>query len=232
MRAVLLAVRFRVGAMDLLGHFWFLPVLFFISVLFYLLLKGIHYFSLRKEMVIIGGGIFTILSIVAKWQSFPNPYDVLRVCYYMGFYALGWYVAQNDFFSIRMPKYGLVVSFVILVLFACSSKSKCNPLIEIIVAIVGIIFVWGFCQEAIRTKKNISLLSYIGKHTMSIYVWHVFCFKCLELLLFHLGLITHMTIGWHGSYPVHSFGWVLLFALVGVLLPIELCNIKNKIIGK
>lgn len=56
LQAIFLACRFRVGAMDLLGHFWFLPVLFFISVLVFLSVKLVERYSLSSAYVLIGGG--------------------------------------------------------------------------------------------------------------------------------------------------------------------------------
>lgn len=65
--AILLACRFRVGAMDLLGHFWFLPVLFFISFLFFVSLRITHKYSLQNEFVLLGGGdIYSIGNFAQK----------------------------------------------------------------------------------------------------------------------------------------------------------------------
>ena len=42
--------------MDLLGHFWFLPVLFFISIIFYGMLRLTKTCPCRKFMLVCGGG--------------------------------------------------------------------------------------------------------------------------------------------------------------------------------
>ena len=55
-KALCLILRFRVGAMDLLGHFWFLPVLFFISIFFYGMLRLTKANPHKKVIVISGGG--------------------------------------------------------------------------------------------------------------------------------------------------------------------------------
>lgn len=231
LRAILLACRFRVGAMDLLGHFWFLPVLFFISVLFFGLLRMAHRGSFRNEFVLFGGAVFTLLAIVGKWKSMPNPYDIQRVFYYMGFYALGWYVAQKPITASWVRIYSAVVSFALLVLFSCSCKAmQWNPLAGVLAAVIGIVFSWSFCQEMRKNETISAFLSYIGKHTMPIFVWHVFCFKCLELLLAHWGVIGNLTVGWDGSYATNPFCLVLLYTSVGILLPIGFCKLKNKIV--
>ena len=233
LKAVLLVCRFRVGAMDLLAQFWFLPVLFFISVLFFGLLRLVRRYRLRNELALFGGGIFTLLGILGNLLLMPNPYDIQRVFYYMGYYALGWYVAQTNLPARRIPCCFTVVSFILLVWSVGSPHAILwNPLAGILKAVLGIFFSWGFCQEVKRHGSATAFLSYVGKHTMPIFVWHVFCFKCLELLLARNGLIENMSVGWNGGYATNTFVLVFLYTLAGVLLPVGFCEIKYKLFGK
>lgn len=55
LQALSLVIRFRVGAIDLLGQFWFLPVLFFISIIAFILIRAMNLYSLKSECLIIGG---------------------------------------------------------------------------------------------------------------------------------------------------------------------------------
>lgn len=56
LQALFLAARFRVGAIDLLGQFWFLPVLFFVGVIAYACVRITEKYLDGKWPYLISGG--------------------------------------------------------------------------------------------------------------------------------------------------------------------------------
>lgn len=229
-KALCLVLRFRVGAMDLLGHFWFLPVLFFISIIFYGMLRLTKTCPCRKFILVCGGAIFTCAGVLMIVFHLPNPYDLHRVCYYMGFYMLGWLIAQQGVTIIK-SHYGLGLSLLLLmVVFSCVNNTvKFYPLLAIFMAVVGIGFSWLFMEiiQKIRFCKRI--LEFIGQHTMTIFIWHVLAFKMIEYGLSIISPKETMTLGWGGSYATHSLPLIMIYTLGGILLPLGIVQIKNKI---
>lgn len=160
----------------------------------------------------------------------PNPYDIRRILFYNGFFALGWYVANTGLSKSRIPWYTTAILFVSLTSYAIyNDPSRQYSLLGIVAAVVGVMFSWGLCQEVKRWQRLAFVLSYIGKQTMAIYVWHVFCFKCFEMVLAQLGVIPQMTVGWHGSFRSTMLGGIA-YTLVGVLVPVSFGWVKDKVI--
>ena len=232
-KALSLVLRFRVGAMDLLGHFWFLPVLFFISIFFYGMLRLTKTNPHGKMMVVSGGAIFTCMGVLMRVLHLPNPYDIHRVCYYMGFYMLGWLIAQHGLPKIKtLQDYclGLLLLF-IMILYSCDQGAvEFNPILGIFMALVGIAFSWILMvifQKMIFAK---SFFVFIGQHTMAIFIWHVLAFKLIEYALSIIFPEMIMTLGWSGSYALHPLPLIMLYTVGGVLLPLVIIQIKTKFI--
>lgn len=228
-KALCLVFRFRVGAMDLLGHFWFLPVLFFISILFYGMLRLTKTCSCRKLILASGGAIFTGAGVVMSASHLPNPYDLHRVCYYMGFYILGWLIAQQGVTTNKSHQ-GLGLSLLLLmVVYSCSNNTVMqNPLLGIFMSVVGIAFSWLFMEVIQKIRFGKDILEFIGQHTMTIFIWHVLAFKMIEYGLSIISQKETMTLGWDGSYATHSLPLIMIYTLGGVLLPLGIAQIKNK----
>ena len=187
--------------------------------------------SLPKVYAGLWGAIFTCVGVLMIAFHLPNPYDLHRVCYYMGFYMLGWLIAQQGVTRIK-SHYGLGFSLLLLmVVFSCANNTvKFYPLLAIFMAVVGIGFSWLFMEVIQKIRFCKRILEFIGQHTMTIFIWHVLAFKMIEYGLSIISPKETMTLGWGGSYATHSLPLIMIYTLGGILLPLGIVQIKNKIL--
>lgn len=229
--ALFLAARFRVGAIDLLGQFWFLPVLFFVGIIAFVGVRITEkYFHSNYVCLISGGAIFSILGGVGMRNHWYAPYDMYGVLYFLFYYIAGWYCHHVN--PIRIGKANrYILPCVVLLTLYCFYKENIEDwvVLKILAACIGIVlvFVVSKCLEKVTFLSK--TLQYIGSHTMSIYVWHVFLFKLLELSMSYWVKGRSMTEGWNGCYASQAWYWVCCYSLVGVLVPILLVKLLNVI---
>lgn len=91
-----------------------------------------------------------------------------------------------------------------------------------LVAISGI-FITIFVSAKIDGRPA-KLLGYIGKHTLSIFIFHTIVMKITELALFLIGL-TVFHKGWAGVNPVSIYWW--LYSIMGVFVPLIFVSLKK-----
>lgn len=82
---------------------------------------------------------------------------------------------------------------------------------------LGIATTIGLAALLAKAKCLRAYASYIGRHTMVIFTWHVFVFKIVEYALSRIGALT-MTLGWNGSFNENTYWW--LYSLCGVIVPL------------
>lgn len=223
LKSLELILRFRTATVDLLGQFWFMPVLF----------AG-HAFTLMITQIIRNKYVMGLTALVLYLigytlflNGYKEPYDFSRVMYLSAFYMIGYiaYPFMKVWLSVDVIKY--FVGFLFFALICFYNQTLNIAPLSFIVALAGIV---NSFQVAIiitnfmgRGKK---CLLFIGKHTMSIYVYHCLIIKVIEYLLSMCGLM-EFTKGWHGCASVTSFWW--LYTLMGVAVPTVLILGKQKV---
>lgn len=150
--------------------------------------------------------------------------------YIESFYMLGWLIAQQGVTIIKSHQ-GLGFSLLMLMVgYSCANNTvKFYPLLGIFMAVVGIAFSWLFMEVIQKIKCGKRFLEFIGQHTMTIFIWHVLAFKMVEYGLSIISPKETMTLGWGGSYATHSLPLIMIYTLGGILLPLGIVQIKNKI---
>lgn len=224
--ALFLSFRFRVGAIDLLGQFWFLPVLFFVTLLVYSCVKIFNQLIKREySYLLLGGAVLSIIGGIGMKCHWYAPYDLYGVLYFSFYYLIGWCFHQF-LDKVNKMKILFIPSFVIL-LFYSYFKNEMGDLIslKIVIAILGIVMTIIISNYLSHIPLCAKILQYVGSHTMPIYVWHVFIFKVLEFIISHLWDKHPMSEGWSGCYGSQSWYLVLSYSIVGVCIPILFHNI-------
>lgn len=166
------------------------------------------------------GGFLSLIASIAIKEKWYIPYDLWSILYNLLFYIVGWYSQSVKKLDSEKLK-SLVLPFLVLVLIYCLFQQYIANfvIVKISVAFLGIYFIQGLSWYVIKMPVLCKALSYIGSHTMTIYIWHVSAFKIVEKMLSGLFNIK-MTIGWHGCYEMQSFYWVIFYSLIGVMVPL------------
>ena len=121
--ALFLSFRFRVGAIDLLGQFWFLPVLFFVTLLVYSCVKIFNQLIKREySYLLLGGAVLSIIGGIGMKCHWYAPYDLYGVLYFSFYYLIGWCFHQF-LDKVNKMKILLIPSFVILLFYSGSMYS-------------------------------------------------------------------------------------------------------------
>lgn len=82
--------------------------------------------------------------------------------------------------------------------------------------------------QIVKTKCMNDWLSYIGKHTMSIYVFHTIAIKCSEWVIAKNGII-EFSKGWPGRAPIDGLWW--FYTVIGIVVPIAFVWMKSRILN-
>ena len=217
-----LVLRFRTATSDMLGQFWFLPALFFSHAL----CLTIHTFSsnLSKYIQIL---IFTsiyFVGITCFINGIKEPYDFSRIMYLSFFYAMGYYSYKYMKYIYLHWQFPLLSIILLQTFCPYSYFVFSNAILYLLFALMGIVMTAWLSNHI--GQKLTSILSFIGKHTMSVFVWHVLIIKIIQMGLAHLGYVKYYS-GWHGSMEANSYWWI--YTLVGVFIPISITVLVKKL---
>ncbi len=185
------------------AHFWFLYILFFMAVLTTVLEKVVRRYSLLLQYLIC---FFFVI--------FPIPlagFSVFYIYFVVGF-------CLSDFFLKWTPKVNakqVCLGFSILLLyeFLLLSNLEYSYKLQYILAPAGIFSVFllsHYLNNNISKTKGNSLLvrylSFLGTHSLVIYLSHVLVYKALFVVLGSVGIGNKLTLLFSGS-------------LIGFILP-------------
>lgn len=221
LKSVELILRFRTATVDVIAQFGFLPVLFWSHDL----CLFITVFVKELRYLLITTVLFFLVGYTLFIQGYKEPYDFSRIMFLGAFYMLGYsfYHKKDLFLSRKWLFVILAMPFLLSATFPNLVFS--SPMLYIIVAIAGIAISYKGAVLLLMINKW-KLIAYIGKNTMSIYIFHCLIMKMTEYLLSVLGLLD-FTQGWNGNMPLSNYWWV--YSLMGVALPIFCCYVKSLI---
>lgn len=217
-------------AEPILAPLWFLKSLFIgnISVLFvFFVTSRLKLEENIQRMLRLVIFIFALLVgfIIKKFEG-HFFYDLHRELITMFLVYLGFMLAKCQK-SFLLPNFMLlIVCFLVLCVcsqfftFEFAAAIIVNPIIMIMISILGFYMIYTFSSYIQRIKILSSVLIYVGKHTMPILILHLFAFKMLSLILDgNWGL---HTMDGHFIKYVGDYWWSwILFSLVGVAFPIS-----------
>lgn len=233
------------GESQLGGATWFLRVLFGITILYAIInyiLKTIAKFN--EEQV---GILNIIISVMTIWVAYNWMKDDVHlflqfetVVSVYSVYCIGYYLR---ILSERHTQKSIIQNLILallmfIILYYCDNRCKfngwnsnvnifSNPFMYLTSSAAGILCVLS-ASSIISKLKHTSLLTYIGRHTMSVIFWHFLSFKAVTLIEC---LLLKQPMYRIASFPVmvSENGWWILYTLVGVMLPMVISYIYESL---
>lgn len=216
---IIIILRFRTPTVDLLGQFWFLPVLFFVHAISLLFIK-----ERNKYIFIFALGTYFIGKYCNN-NGINEPYDFSRILYYLGFYLFGFILYPHRNLYVKNKKFIALFCIVLLLLFSTIPKDVfASEIYYLIVAFCGI-FLTLIVSNILSTNRISDMFCYIGKHTLDIFIFHTLVMKILEKCISNFGFM-QSTLGWHGVMPENKLWW--LFSIFGILMPLIVAFIYKR----
>lgn len=221
---------FMAGHTEMGGAFWFLRVLFYISIAYVIadfILKKL--FKKEQTVLILQGVVSAVLLTIGYFMSIKNiktfSIDLLCSCYCL--YYLGHLVSKIKVENMKLIFTALefiVCAALLYVLglfgsISIGNNDYVNPLYLLTASILG----WFMLLSLSRLIKKISFLSnglaVIGKNSIYIVIFHFLAFKLVSLLIVLVKGYPKQVIA---AFPVvTSQGWWWIFyAIVGTALPV------------
>ncbi len=225
---------------QLLGGFWFLPCLFFTTVLF-LLFNIFSAGSKQKHPLIllcISSFVFGILlfkfDINIPYLPYKiNLYLITTFLFYIGFL----YRKYENLIPMRLSLF--IISLVILSIINILNLTKIDSIYSVVGSFTKSIFYLIFTpllgtyiiiylSKKIANYKISLLFEYIGKNTISILALHFLCFKLVSLLIAAIYNLDYASIA---NFPVipNKESWFILYSISGLMIPIALQFFLDKL---
>jgi fucose 4-O-acetylase-like acetyltransferase len=159
---------------------WFLPCLFFISVIYDLMKKFLH----NQVVFIITIILFSILGLLCDRFDWNLPYSLDATAIMLPFYFMGNYVKDRKLSIYMLPVFfilGYICYYYNLKLSGgivdTSNGIMGNYFLFYVGALMSIFFILNLCYKL----KSIYLLNYLGKKSLIIMVYHL---MILQLLIY------------------------------------------------
>lgn len=223
-------VVFLIANEELLGGYWFLHELFWGSFLFYFLMR-----TTRNVYVVMG--ITLCMTLLMSYFDFRLSYFIAwRTAFGTFFIALGHAYRRLGMEIHKQWKFiipALLVTFSAS-LFFTTTMPECTTMQVFPYALLGFLgtlMLLGLSEKIATMAGRIrTFLVYTGEHTLEILTWHMLCFKLVTLIFI---LCFSLPIARLESYPVIGLfakqGWFLLYATVGVGIPLLGCRLLDAI---
>lgn len=222
------------GNEQLLGGYWFLHTMFFASFIFYGLLK--------LKMPVVGGIVALLLSTLMYFRGIPviNIYcgakEFLAVACMIAGYLYKSYSIEK--FADKHSAYVILACASLLILGSVYWKGEMldmewtHTIPYFISAIAGSIIVMKFSRLlAEKTRWLSNFISNIGNKTLQILTWHFLCFKLVSLIIIaYYGLPVEQLAEFPVINPYNVQGWWVLYAVVGVAVPVIATTYTDKLL--
>ena len=218
---------------------WFILALLIIQIVFIVMYKCIKKINENIHVHLL---IFFVIGIIgtyiAKYVEFTNRPLILiliRTCFGLFFYYLGFYYKQNESRNI-FSSAGLLTALIIQVIvlknfinipyYVVEGKFDGHVILPYVTSVTGI-YVYLFLSKALsKFLKDNDILYKIGDNTLSIMINHIFVFFIVNYVIIKL---KHGGIDQLGnvffSYKLGSY-W-LMYDILGVLVPVYLARFFN-----
>ncbi len=213
----------RRGDLDFNAVLWFLPTLFCVELIYYLIKKLLKNYFFIVPFVICIAFAFHCFFNNSKWL-----WGLDNAGYYVLYFALG------DIFSRFLTEKKVMnilcgVSSIILVIVFCNVSYWTNIVatteelhvtvrssIDIVLAIIGILGIVGIAKGL----SNNMILSNIGRYSLPIMVYHVFIIEGIAYLF--------MAFGWTVNQASFSYCVFVTILSISLICIFKKLSIKNE----
>lgn len=223
---------------QLFGATWFLATLFQVTLIYRLtdyFLKGNKY----KSYILLV--LFSLAGIVGFVITLPLTLS--RTLILSMFFAIGAF-AKNKGISFSISKSKMITSISFTVLFfvigyfndaKMSANEYSNPVLFVIGATISsyALIYFSRCLEEnknIILSKLVAILSFIGRNSLDIVIWHFVAFRIvivIQLILNGIELSLNNVFEYYPYYD-NSNGWWIVYFIVGISIPLLICYLLRK----
>jgi len=237
------------GSVPFYGATWFLRVLFLTSIIYVILdyltqrfLKIEKYQYILRIVVSLGLMLFSYYcnKIQFKWEILGiEIIDKIKyACTACVLLEVGRILRIYMARLINIQRYGIgIFSGIVLIILnqfgtmELAQNEIVNPVFFLSASITGFIFCY-FLAEMIIAVKIDKCFCYIGKHTLSILLFHFLAFKLITVAQVSIyGLPVYMRASFPTLYT--QWYWVIAYSVIGIGIPLLLeyfyCIIKRRI---
>lgn len=228
------------GRTELGGAFWFLRVLFYISVC-YLVIDFIlkRFIKKRNALLICQGMISLVFLIVGFLMGLKNintfAIDKLFSCYCLYYIGMLLSEIKPGIFD-RIPVCVIIVILCFAALF-CMSKAGTvslgdndyvNPIFMLAASGLGWFMTYGISVIISKADLLKAFFSLLGKNSMIIVIFHFLCFKPVNILVASVKAWPLQTIA---GFPVscNTGFWWILYTAVSTALCLLIALIWNRL---
>jgi fucose 4-O-acetylase-like acetyltransferase len=247
----IIATLLFIGGDQLIGGFWFIPMLFYASIYSLFVMWSIRFFvnklkipnkeNLYNILIVVGISLFLIISTIFTYFQF----SIAKIGMTSNTFLASSIFLTGHLASILYKKYKDKIKKTVDIIFICIATivsilasiyhptefidfNNCYDVIHI--WFVGCIGTWAW----VLISKYISQLSsvinkvliYIGKNTMIILALHFSCFKIVNLMKIYYYNLSDVP---YGSFPIiandpssNNLFWWSLYIICGVFIPIAI----------
>jgi fucose 4-O-acetylase-like acetyltransferase len=215
----------------LLCAFWFIPVMLIAKIIFS---WSLRYTKNKNKYIIMFMILFGMLGILLCYKKIVLSYrfqiSILSVFFmYLGLIFKKMYNSLN----IYIYSYGFIPASIIIYLINYISKSNVelsvneiiNPILFFVISIVGIYFCLSLAKVLSKLKNISKSISIIGKNSLHIMALHFLIFKIIDVLYSKINNINNTSL--ISNFP-KSYSLCYLYIPLGVIIPIVIINIANK----
>jgi fucose 4-O-acetylase-like acetyltransferase len=218
---------------NLLGAFWYIVVLFEVTII-YALINAISLKSRRREYIT----LFLVmliyaLGIISLLYGIHLPRNLNTATFVLPLFYLGNTFAKYED-KVPMKRIVFIGSLILLIIMNRIGKINIgqniytNQFFYLVSSISGFYMVI-YISKVLASKFDMAVVGYIGRNTFVILAYHFLSFKLASVLYIYLNSydITRLS-----EFPILSpeepYGWVL-YTIIGLLVPLVLKWIYEKV---
>ncbi len=218
-------ILFRANT-EMLGATWFLPILFFISIIYAIIEFSIRNYKkkTREYIQIILSIIFLGIGYGLIQKNINLSGIQIFTCYI--FFDFGRNFSKYKIKSnnvVNFVKF-IIVFIVLLILNKCgdielAKNEYTNILYYITVSVAGWYFVYELAYFISKNNKITKILQYIGQNTMPILILHFIAFKIINIIIV---LILNQDKTLIAKFPVafkNNYIWIV-YTISGIIIPL------------
>ncbi len=218
------------GSTDMGGAFWFLRVLFVISVLYCVLDYGIKLLFGEKYCFPMQAAVAVILLVLSYYLN-TRGVTFFSINYITMFYYAYFVGHLLDIFKDRLMIRGVLKqlavfagSFILLLgLYWIKRRASYSvtvfPLFLLVSALSGWCLLFS-CASLLSYTALKKAMVYVGKNTLPIMILHFLAFKAVAALIVRVYRLPHFCVAAFPNLYGEKGLWWMLYSLVGMVLPL------------
>jgi len=212
---------------QMVGAIWFLPSLFFVSILGWLSAKVVTCFDSTNYVV--GGTVCCLLGIVGVVLDLPSPLCLWQNMVVTGIFFFGYVFSHYNWGKYFVPLYAMCVSAVILVvclLMGVRAGCQADAINRItpwypLVFVSGIVMIFSL-STLIKDSVVGKVVAIVGDYSFAIMAFHFFGFKIVTAV--HRLFDDDVLLNNFPTSEVNLQYWWIAYIAVGVAFPVLLAK--------